>query len=195
MDKNLTIIALIVVILVLMMGILFAMPNLSKTGSKLEIMGSDTLNEGDVLQIKLTDSNGTALANQTVNITINDKDKTSEYNSVITNDEGVGELKFEKGPGEYDVTVSFEGNGRYNGCNVTKKITVNNEEVVEEQTTQRSTQSSSLPYSIDNLPPSNDPYPEVSRHQEGDYVFQDYEDGYRSIVNLRTGERTSGGFR
>ena len=131
METNrIIIIALLVVIAALLVGIFAAMPNFTKTDSKLEITGNDTLNEGDNLQIKLTDTNGTALVNQTVKITFTDKDNSASDYSVVTNDEGVGELKLDKNAGEYDVTVSYGGNDGYNGCNATKKITIK-EKVVE----------------------------------------------------------------
>ncbi len=188
------IIALIVVILALLVGILAVMPNTAKTDSKLEIIGNDTFSEGDSLQIKLTDVNGTALTNQTVKITLTDKDNYYSEDAVVTNDEGVGELKLDKSVGEYDVTVIYDGNDDYNGCNTTKKITIK-EETVEVKATQQSSQPSSSPYSINNLPPSNDPYPETGREQiDENTVMQTYEDGYISYVDLRTGKRTSGGF-
>lgn len=134
-NKNkLIIIALMVVIVALLAGILISMPSLSKTEAQLEVIGNDTLVEGDNLQIKLTDANGVALANQTVKITFADKkNSTSDY-SVVTNDEGVGELKLDKNAGEYDVTVTYDGNDNYNGCDATKKITIE-EKVVEAQST------------------------------------------------------------
>ena len=133
------IIALIVVIVALLAGILVAMPNFAKTDSKLEIIGNDALNEGDNLQIKLTDIKGTALANQTVKITFTDKDNSNSEYSVVTNGEGIGELKLDKNVGEYDVIVSYAGNDGYNSCNATKKITIN-EEVVEATVKQTSSE-------------------------------------------------------
>lgn len=131
MEKNkLIIIALLVIIAALLVGIFALMPNFAKTDSKLEIIGNDTINEGDNLQIKLTDTNGTALANQTINITITDKNQTKDYQSVVTNDEGIGELKLEKDAGEYNVTISYDGNDSYKGCIATKNVTIK-EEVVE----------------------------------------------------------------
>ena len=53
-----------------------------------------------------------------------------------------------------------------------------------------SSQGESLPYDINNLPPSNDPHPETRRYQLDKYtVRQEYSDGYHSFVDLRTGER------
>lgn len=134
MDKNKMIIgALIVVILVLFAGIFISMSNFAKTDSQLEIISDDELNEGDVLQIKLTDVNGIALANQTVKITFTDKDNSNSEYSVVTNDEGIGELKLDKSAGDYNLTVSYDGSDGYNACGSTKKITIE-EKVVESQT-------------------------------------------------------------
>ena len=193
MEKNkLIIIVLLVVIAVLLAGILVSMPNYAKADSQLEIIGNDTLNEEDNYQIKLTDVNGTALSNQTVKITFTDKDNSTSDYSVVTNDEGVGEIKLDKNAGEYDITVSYGGNDNYKGCNSNKTIEIKEKEV-QAQTT--SSSSSSLPYSLYNLPPSNDPYPETSREQVDEYtVMQKYDDGYISYVDLRTGKRSSGGF-
>ena len=146
-NKNkLIIIALIAIILAFLVGIFVSMPNFSKTDSQLEIIGNDTLAEGSNLQIKLTDANGTGLSNQTVKITFTDKDNSTSDYSVVTNDEGVGELKIDKTAGEYDINVAYDGNDGYNGCNATKKITVEKEE----PTSSSSDSSSSSPRYIND---------------------------------------------
>ena len=198
MEKNqIIIIALIVVIVALLVGMAaMMMPNIGKQDAKLTIKSNSTLTEGDSLKIKLTDDNGTAIANQIVNITITDKDGSSDYHSVVTNEKGTGKLKMDKSAGKYNVVVSYGGNDKYSGCNATKKITV--EEKVAEAEVDYSSQSqtsSGNSYSVNNLPPSNDPYPETSREQiDENTVMQKYEDGYISYVDLRTGERSSGGY-
>ncbi len=141
MEKNnLIIVVLLVIVVALLACIVAVMPNSNKIDSNVEIMGNDTFNEGDNLQIKLIDVNGSALANQTVNITFSDKDNSNSEYSVTTNDEGIGELKLDKNAGEYNVTVSFDGNDAYNGCNATKKITIE-KEVVETENSVSSTSS------------------------------------------------------
>lgn len=195
-NNKIIIIVLIVVIAALLVGIVAMMPNMNKQDTNLTFKSKTTLNEGDSLKIKLTDTNGTAIANQTVNITITDKDGSCDYHSVVTNENGTGKLKMDKNAGEYNVTVSYGGNDKYSGCNATKKINV--EEKVAEAEVDYSSQSqtsSSNSYSVNNLPPSNDPYPETSREQiDENTVMQKYEDGYISYVDLRTGERSSGGY-
>ncbi len=208
MDKNkIIILALIVIIAALLVGLVAMMPNTNKQNTKLTFESNSTITVEDSLKIKLTDDNGTGLVNKEVNITFIDDKNRSDFRSVVTDDKGVGTLEPYENAGNYTITANYGGNEVYNGCNATKKITIE-EVAVEEQVAQQSTQSSQssqssqassssseYKYSIDNLPPSNDPYPETGRRQYGDYVYQDYEDGYRSIVDLRTGERTSGGFR
>ena len=202
MDKNkIIILALIVVIAALLVGMVFTMmPNMAKQDTKFKFKSNSTLTKGDLLKIKLTDANGTAIANQTVNITIKDKKGASDSHSVVTNEKGVGTLKLDKNSGKYNVTVSYGGNDKYNGCNITKKITIE-EKVAEAQVTSSSSQSSSSSesssgYDIDNLPPTNDPYPETDRHYLDEYhVKQEYADGYMRTVDVRTGEVHSLGFR
>ena len=136
------ILALIVIIAALLVGMVAMMPNMSKQDTNLKFKSNSTLTEGDSLKVKLTDDNGTAIANQTVNITITDKDGSSDYHSVVTNENGTGKLKLDKNAGKYNVTISYGGNDKYNGCNATKKITIE-EMVVEAQSTPSSGSSSS----------------------------------------------------
>ena len=65
------ILALIVVIAALLVGMAFTMmPNMGKQDTKLKFKSNSTLTEGDSLKVKLTDGNGSAIANQTVNVII-----------------------------------------------------------------------------------------------------------------------------
>ena len=142
MEKNkMIILALIVVIAALLVGMAaMMMPNMGKQDTKLKFKSNSTLTEGDSLKVKLTDANGTAIANQTVNIIITNKNKSTDH-SVVTNEKGVGTLKMDKDSGKYNVTVSYGGNDKYKGCNVTKKITIE-EKVAEATVSENSAQSS-----------------------------------------------------
>ena len=151
MDKNkMIILALIVVIAALLVGMAaMMMPNMGKQDTKLKFKSNSTMNEGDSLKIKLTDANGTAIANQTVNITITNKNGASDNHSVVTNAKGVGTLKLDKGAGKYNVTVSYGGNDKYNGCNATEKLTIE-EKVDEVQSTSSSGSDSSSSSNYDS---------------------------------------------
>ncbi|WP_405289895.1 Ig-like domain-containing protein [Methanobrevibacter sp.] len=132
MERNqIIIIALIVIIAVLLVGIAaMMMPNMAKQDTKLKFKSNSTLTEGESLKVKLTDVNGTALANQTVNITITGKNGSSDYHSVVTNKKGIGTLKLDKNPGKYTVNVTYGGNENYTGNTTTQKLTVKEEEKV-----------------------------------------------------------------
>ena len=180
MDKNkIIILALIVVIAALLVGMAFTMmPNMAKQDTKLKFKNNSTLAEGDSLKVKLTDANGTAIANQTINVTIKDKDGTSDYHSVETNEKGVGTLKLDKNSGKYNVTVSYGGNDKYNGCNATKKITI--EKKVAEATTSQS-DSSSTYYNGRDLSGGSGESVEVESVHEGSGVIEGYKGGRKGV--------------
>ena len=136
------ILALIIIIAALLAGRLISMPGLNKQDSSLTFESKTTLTEGDYLQIKLTDGHATALANQTINVTITDKDNANSYYSVVTDDNGIGKLKLDKDAGNYVATLSYGGNGNYNGCNAREQITIE-EDIAEAEVTSSSTDSDS----------------------------------------------------
>ena len=113
-----------------------------KIDTKLTIKSNSTLYEGDSIKVKLTDLNGTAIVNQTINITITDGDNACSYYSVVTNEKGVGKLKLDKDVGNYTVNCTYTGNDIYAGNNTTKKITIE-EEVVEAEPVSYSSSDSS----------------------------------------------------
>ena len=125
MDNNKIIICVLVaIVIVLLVGIVAIIPHANKQNTNLTFVNGQELNEGDSIQIKLTDANGTALANQTVNITITDKNRTGDYHSVVTNNEGIGFLKLDNSAGEYNITISYGGNDKYLNCSSTQQFTV-----------------------------------------------------------------------
>ncbi|WP_296883694.1 carboxypeptidase-like regulatory domain-containing protein [uncultured Methanobrevibacter sp.] len=194
-NKNIIIIlVVIIVILAAAMGIMFLNPMHAKEPTKIKVSSNKTLYEGDDLSVKLTDLNKTPLSKEKVNITIkNSKGKIVANKTVKTNDKGNAKLDLNLKKGKYDVSVSYAGNENYTGNNTTQKLNIK-EKVAETQPTS-SKSSSGNPYDINNLPPSNDPYPETKRYQiDENHVIQEYSDHYRSTVDLRTGERHGGFF-
>lgn len=101
MDKNIIIIALVVAVIAILAGIFAVMPNMNKQDANLTFMSNSAINEGDSIEIKLNDSDGNLLVNQTVNVTVTDSNKTSSYYSVVTNETGFGVLKLDKSAGNY----------------------------------------------------------------------------------------------
>lgn len=178
MEKNqIIILTLIVIIAALLVGVAaMMMPNFQKKDTTLKFKGDSKFNEGDSLKIVLSDADGSAIIGQTVNVTITDKDKTSDYHSVETNEKGVGKLKLDKDAGKYTVTITYGGNDKYNGCNATKKITI--KEIVEE--TESSSSSSSTPTAYAY---KSDGTPMYSQAEVDQYMLNKY-----GMVNYHVGE-------
>ena len=194
-SKNIIIILLvIIVILVAAIGFTVLNPMHAKEPTKIKVTSNKTLSEGGDLSVKLTDLNKTPLSKQNVNITVKDsKGKVVANKTVKTNDKGNAKLDLNLKKGKYDVSVTYGGNENYTGNNTTQKLTIK-EKVAQAQPTS-SQSSSGNRYDINNLPPSNDPNPETRRYQiDENHVAQEYSDHYRSIVDLRTGERHGGFF-
>ncbi len=149
MDKNIIIIiALVVAVIAILAGAFAVMPNMNKQDTNLTLMSNSTINEGDSIVIKLTDSDGNLLVNQTVNVSVTDNNKTSSQYSLVTNETGFGVLKLDKTAGKYNVSISYGGNDKYNGCNVTQTLTIKDNS--NETDTQQSSATSSSSNSKDN---------------------------------------------
>ena len=196
-NKTIIIILLaIIVVLAAMIGIVVLHPFDSKEPTKVKITSNKTQYEGGELSIKLTDLNGTAISKEIVNITItNSKGKVVVDDVVKTNSKGKAKLDLDLKKGKYTVNVSYDGNDNYTGNSTSQKLTINEEVKEATVVSSDSKSSSSTPYDINNLPPSNDPYPETNRYYIDEYhVKQEYEDGYMRTVDVRTGEIHSLGF-
>ena len=132
---------------------------------------------------------------QTVNIKITDnKGKVVVDEVVKTNSKGKAKLDLDLKKGKYKVNVTYGGNDKCAGCNASQKLKI--KEAVAEETSSNSQSSSGTRYDINNLPPTNDPYPETKRYFIDEYhVKQEYSDGYMRTVDVRTGEIHSLGFK
>lgn len=188
----------IIVVLAAIIGFTVLNPMHAKEPTKIKITSNKTLTEGDSFSLQLTDLNKTALSKQKVNITVkNSKGKVVLNKTVKTNDKGKAKLSLDLKKGKYNVTVSYGGNDKYNGCNVTKKITV--EEVSVEDAQLKSDNSDSSSQSGDSDSSSqnsvrqedkvtpdgwNPREHEVSREPAGEgYERVRYDDDYFRIVD------------
>ena len=194
--KNIIIILLIIIIILLAgLGAILLNQTHAKEPTKIKITSDKEQFEGGELSVILTDLNETAISNQTVNITITDSEgKAVKENAVKTDSKGEVKLILDLKKGDYNVNITYGGNEKYAKNNTTQKQTI--KEAVTTTASSSSSQSSSTPYDINNLPPSNDPYPETKRYQVDQYhVRQEYADGYMRSVDIRTGQIYSHGFK
>lgn len=182
-NDKIIIIALIGIIIALLIGMLFfALPNFNKEDTQLTFSGNTTIEEGGYINVQLTDINGNGLVGQTVNVTINDKDNSNSYYSVVTDQSGNGKLKVDKDKGDYTVTVSYSGNDDYNACNATHKVTVKEKE--EEQSSQSSSSSSrsAYAYKSDGTPMYSQA--EVNQYMGNKYGLVDYHIGSNGYIDM-----------
>jgi hypothetical protein len=114
----------------------------SKEDSNLAI-ADKKISAGDSLAVKLTDSNGKAIANQTVNVKLTDKDGTGIDEDITTDSNGNAKFKM-KDEGKYSVKCGFDGNGQYASSSTAGNITVKKAttEVVNEEKTSTTTHTS-----------------------------------------------------
>jgi hypothetical protein len=135
MEKNeIVILALIVVVIALLvvMASMAAEKNAPKHYTMLTFESNSTLTEGDLLEIKLENTNKTGLANQTVNVTMVKNSNSTDHQYILTDDNGTGTLRMDNGSGTYNITISYGGNDEYRQCNSTKTIMIK-EKVVKSQ--------------------------------------------------------------
>ena len=197
MENKYIIIMLIVIIIILLaaIGLMFFNSTTAKEPTKIKITSDKEQYEDGKLKIQLTDLNKTGLSKEVVNITVtNKKGKVVVDDVVKTDKKGKAKLDFDLKKGKYVVNVNYGGNENYTGCNATQKLKIKKEVVKTEVTSSQS--SSGNQYDINNLPPSNDPYPETNRYfVDENHVKQEYADGYMRTVDIRTGEIHSLGFK
>ena len=195
-DKKIIIIlVVIIVVLAAAIGVMLLNPANAKEPTKIKITSDKEQNEGGELSIKLTDLNKTPISKEVVNITITDKKGKVVVDDVVkTNSKGKAKLDLDLKKGKYMVNVTYGGNENYTGDIASQKLKI--KEAVTEATSSNSQSSSTTSYDINNLPPSNDPYPETNRYYIDEYhVKQEYQDGYMRTVDVRTGEIHSLGFK
>lgn len=196
MDDNKIIIALLILIIaILAVGIsVMIMQNPEKQECRIRISCNDTMYAGDIIKIRLEDSNKTPIANETIHIRLANNDDVNEYD-ISTNEKGTAELKLDN-LSEWDcfINCTFNGNDRYLAANACKNFNL-----------EKKVLQSAATDSIDANRPVNDenykgynPYHEseitsdgwnpseheVSREDLGDgseKIF--YDDGYFRIVD------------
>ena len=195
-NKHIIIILLvIIVVLVAAIGFVLLNPTNAKEPTNIKIASDKEQYEDGELSIVLTDLNKTPLSKEIVNITVTDKKgKVVVDDAVKTNSKGKAKLDFDLKKGKYTVNVTYGGNDNYTANSTTQNLKI--KEAVTKTVSSNSQSSSGTKYDLNNLPPSNDPYPETNRYYIDEYhIKQEYQDGYMRTVDVRTGEIHSLGFK
>lgn len=129
LDKRVTILSIIVIILISMLVILFFGSNFSsifKQETDLTITSNSTLNNGDNFTVKLTDSDGELIANKTICISLTDDEGNVNNLNVTTNEKGIASFGINANSGNYSAKCVFLGDDNYDSSNVTHKVSIVN---------------------------------------------------------------------
>jgi hypothetical protein len=115
MDKKL-IIAVIIILILAVVGVFALTQGSVKADTQINFLSQNTLKNGDQVQFVLTDAQGNPIANQEVTISYESNGEIQNF-TITTDSEGKGGLLLSDQPtGEHKISVSFNGNDKYNAC-------------------------------------------------------------------------------
>lgn len=123
--KELIILGIIIVIAVVVGGIVFA-PHTDGKSTSIEILNHKEIGENGTVYVKLKDEGGNSLSNKTLHVKITDKNNKVVYEKTVkTQSTGVAIAKLQNvTSGDYNINITFEGDGNYSESTVSQKITI-----------------------------------------------------------------------
>ena len=129
MNKNIIIAILCVILVAAVGGFVLSHPQTTtedgKINTQLNFLSGDKLTNGQTVEFELKDAQGNALAGQNVTIAYDDGSGNVQNYKVITDSNGKAYLTINgEAAGNYDITVTFDGDNKYNGCSAKQTITV-----------------------------------------------------------------------
>lgn len=146
MNKNIIIAILAIVIIAGAAYMFFAHPADGKVNTEIKFISGTSLQNGDQVQFELKDSQGNALAGQNVTISYDESGNVQNY-TVVTDSNGKGYLTLNgEAAGNYDITVTYAGDNKYNGCSAKQTITVKEGSSDAQETTGQNATASTVMY-------------------------------------------------
>ena len=179
LDRNAIIAILVVVVIVIVAA--FALSQSGQTSSAADTdikFLNDSVKSGEKAFFQLTDKQGNGIANQ--NLTI-------EYNSVnatvTTDSQGKAYIVLDNAdPGEYQVSITYNGTDKYNGCTKISSITV-----VAGDSASSSTSSTSNTSNTSNASGSTHYDPELGVNYDDNGIVIGGQSGGMNIKEVREG--------
>ena len=165
-NTKIIIILLCVIVAILVVGVA-VFSEMAKEDSNIAIADKE-INVGDSLVVVLTDSSGRAIANQTVNIKLTDKDGTVIDEDITTNSKGKAKFKMDE-KGKYSVECKFNGNGQYESTSIADKVNVKKATTEEVDGKQTSTTTHTSKYA-----PKGGIYPEYGPEVDKQGITREY---------------------
>lgn len=123
--KELLILGIIIVIIAVIAGIILA-PQSNGQTTNLEILNKKAVMENGSVYVKLKDDSSGALSDKNLTVQLKDSKGKVVYKSVEkTHATGVAVVKLKNvSAGEYEINITFEGDGNYTGSSISQKIKV-----------------------------------------------------------------------
>jgi nitrogen fixation protein FixH len=127
MNRNILIAIMIVIIIAAVGAFVFSQPQSTgdKVNTQLNFLSQTTLQNGDQVEFQLQDATGNAVAGQNVSIVYDDGSGDVQKYTITTDENGKGYLTINnEAAGNYDITLNYTGNNKYNGCSAKETITI-----------------------------------------------------------------------
>ena len=125
MNKNIIIIILAIIVVAAVGFMLFSHPANGKINTQVNFLNENSLKNGDQIQFELKDAQGNAVAGQNITIAYDDGSGNVQNYNIVTDSIGKGYLTLSgEDAGKYDVTVTYNGDDKYNGCSAKQTITI-----------------------------------------------------------------------
>ena len=150
MNKNI-IIAILIIIIIAVVGVfVFSQQHHAPDGkinTQINFLSQTTLKNGDQVQFELKDAQGAVIAGQTVTISYDDGSGNVQNYTINTDQNGKGYLTISgENAGKYTVTVSFDGNSKYNACTAKQTITIEDGTSDAEETVSQNSTANTVMY-------------------------------------------------
>jgi len=167
MDNQKIIIALLgVIIALLIVGVVMFSPLMAKEDINIEFL-DQIVNVGDSISVKLIDSKGNPISDETIHIKLTDKDDGVTIDeSVTTNSKGKAKFKMEE-KGDYNAEFIFDGNDKYSSSST--KGTVNVKKATTQSVSEQQTSTHSSKYA-----PNGGIYPEYGPEVDSHGITREY---------------------
>lgn len=137
MNKNILLVILIVVIIGVAATLVIGQN--TKQDTQITFLSKNALQNGEQLEFQLKDAQGNAISGKNVNLTFGD-----EKYSLVTDGNGKARLVIsEEKSGNYNVSVSYGGDDKHNGCSAKTTVTISGDSAGSSSTANTSTNDSS----------------------------------------------------
>lgn len=123
MNRNI-IIVLIIIVLIALVGIFAFTQFTGKADTQINFISQATLKNGDQVQFELKDAQGNALPNQKVSISFEGNGHSQTFD-IVTDSQGKGGLRLNnENPGNYNITVKYDGDEKHKESSASQMITI-----------------------------------------------------------------------